>query len=81
MDVPAEATSDELLDNPVTQMKQRGIAGDIVRVSRGKHILHTLPSGFILDQVVQSEHIAITPVFRQYHTLADLDTRVLHDFR
>ena len=81
MEVPTETTSDELLDNPVTQMKQRGIAGDIVRVSRGKHILHTLPSGFILDQVVQSEHIAIAPVFRQYHTLADLDTRVLHDFR
>ena len=81
MEVPAEATSDELLDNPIAKMKQRGVAGDIIRVSRGKHILHALPSGFILDQVVQSEHMAITPVFRQYHTLADLDTRVLHYFR
>lgn len=74
MEVPAEATSDELLDNPIAQMIQRGIAGDIVRVSRGKHILHTLPSGFILDQVVQPKHIAIAPVFRQYHALTDLDT-------
>ena len=81
MEIPTEATSDELLDNPIAQMIQRGIAGDIVRVSRGKHILHALPPGFILDQVIQSKHIAITPVFRQYHTLADLDTRVLHYFR
>ena len=81
MEVPAEATSDELLDNPIAKMIQRGVAGDIIRVSRGKHILHALPFGFILDKVVQPEHIAITPVFRQYHALTDLDTRVLHYFR
>jgi len=74
MEVPTEATSDKLLDNPITQLEQRGIAGDIIWMSRGKHIRHALPSGFILDQVVEPEHIAIAPIFRQYHALANLNT-------